>query len=56
MFPLFLIKILCYTYRPFTFKLASSVFICAGCRLILKDQKNHSERPTCEAENFSEEQ
>ena len=34
MSPSFLVKILCYTWRPFT--LVSSTFICAGHYLILK--------------------
>ena len=36
MSPSFLVKILCYTWRPFTITLASSAIICAGLCLILK--------------------
>ena len=35
MFPLCLVKILCYTCRPFTNTLASSTYISAGPCLIL---------------------
>ena len=36
MSPSFLVKILCYTWRPFTITLASSAIIYAGRCLILK--------------------
>ena len=35
MSPTFLVKIVCYTWRPFTITLASSAIICAGHCLIL---------------------
>ena len=38
MFMSFLIKILNYTYIPFTSRMALSVHICSGHRLILQDQ------------------
>ena len=44
MSPSFLVKILCYTWWPFTITLASSAIICAGRCLILKWLKNSEER------------
>ena len=38
MSPSFLGKILCYTWRPFTIKLASSAIVCAGLCLDLKSK------------------
>ena len=36
MSPSFLVKILCYAWRPFTVKLASSAIVCAGHCLVLR--------------------
>jgi hypothetical protein len=56
----FLIKILCYTCRPFTITLASSAFICAGLSDFRIRQRPaqinpDDERPTCVTKNFNTE-
>ena len=43
MSPSFLVKILCYIYRSFIIKLASSAYICAGR---LKDQTDQAASST----------